>query len=123
MRNRFAQHGIDRARIECSGYASLPEALGAYRDAAIALDPFPFSGGANSCDALWMGLSLVTWPRDTLVSRQGASLLHALDRREWIARDAADYVAIVRNLATDLAERRRWSESAATQVAERLCDA
>ena len=123
IRNRFSQRGVDRARIESSGYASLPEALGAYRDAAIALDPFPFSGGANSCDALWMGLPLVTWPRDTLISRQGASLLDALDRRDWIARDAADYVAIVRKLAADIAERRRWSEIAAAQVAERLCDA
>ena len=123
MRNRFARHGVDRARIECSGYAPVPEALGAYRDAAIALDPFPFSGGANSCDALWMGLALVTWPRDTLVSRQGAALLHALDRSEWVARDAADYVAIVRGLAADTAGRRRWSEIAATRVAERLTDA
>ena len=123
MRNRFAQHGVDRARIECSGYATVSEALGAYRDAAIALDPFPFSGGANSCDALWMGLPLVTWPRDTLISRQGAALLHALDRRDWVARDAGDYVAIVRGLAADTAERRRWSEIAATQVAERLSDA
>ena len=123
MRNRFAQHGVAGARIECSGYASVPEALAAYRDAAIALDPFPFSGGANSCDALWMGLPLVTWPRDSLISRQGAALLHALDRREWVARDAGDYVAIVCRLAADTSERRRWSEIAAAQVAERLSDA
>jgi predicted O-linked N-acetylglucosamine transferase (SPINDLY family) len=123
IRNRFAQRGVARARIEVSGYASVPEALGVYRDAAIALDPFPFSGGANSCDALWMGLPLVTWPRDSLISRQGAALLHALDRRRWIARDAGDYVAIVCGLAADAAERRRWSEIAAAQVAERLSDA
>src|SRR5262249_3423471 len=90
MRNRFARHGVDRARIECSGYASLRDALASYRGAAVALDPFPFSGGANSCDALWMGLPLVTLPGDSLISRQGAALLHALDRREWIARDATD---------------------------------
>ena len=123
MRSRFAQHGVDRARIECAGYASLPEALGSYRSAAIALDPFPFSGGANSCDALWMGLPLVTLPRDSLISRQGAALLHAVDRREWIARDADDYVAIVCALAADTAARRRWSEVAAARVAERLSDA
>jgi predicted O-linked N-acetylglucosamine transferase (SPINDLY family) len=58
-----------------------------------------------------------------LISRQGAALLHALDRREWIARDAGDYVAIVCRLAAETAERRRWSEIAAAQVAERLSDA
>jgi predicted O-linked N-acetylglucosamine transferase (SPINDLY family) len=122
MRDRFARHGVDRARIECSGYASVPKALSSYRSAAIALDPFPFSGGANSCDALWMGLPLVTWPRDTLISRQGAALLDALERREWIARDAKDYAAIVRGLAGDRAERARWSDVAAARVAERLSD-
>jgi predicted O-linked N-acetylglucosamine transferase (SPINDLY family) len=70
-----------------------------------------------------MGLPLVTWPRDTLISRQGAALLDALERREWIARDAKDYAAIVRGLAGDRAERARWSDVAAAQVAERLSDA
>ena len=123
IHGRFARHGIEPHRVECSGYSSVPQALAMYRDAAIALDPFPFGGGANSCDALWMGLPLVTLPRDTLVSRQGASLLHALDRTEWIARDVQDYVAIACALAADAAGRRRWSEVAAARVRERLGDA
>jgi len=123
LRGRFRRAGIDPDRIECSGYAPVAEALRAYRGAAIALDPFPFSGGANSCDALWMGLPLVTWPQDTLISRQGAAFLQALDRPEWIARDAEDYVAIVRELAADASARRRWSEVAAEHVRARLGDA
>ena len=122
LRARFARHGVDPLRVECSGYAAVPQALAAYRDAAIALDPFPFSGGANSCDALWMGLPMVTWPRDTLISRQGASMLHALDRQAWIARDAKEYVAIVCDLAADRAARQSWSEMAAAQVSEHLGD-
>jgi predicted O-linked N-acetylglucosamine transferase (SPINDLY family) len=123
LRERFAKQGIDDSRIECTGYSTLPEALSAYRDAAIALDPFPFSGGANSCDALWMGLPLVTWPRDTLISRQGASLLEAVGQPQWIARDAENYVSIACALAADAAQRARWSEDAAVRVGERLADA
>jgi len=123
LRQRFAQHAVDPARVVCAGYSSLPLALRTYRDAAIALDPFPFSGGVNSCDALWMGLPVVTWPRDTLISRQGASFLRALDCDSWIARDAEDYVAIVCGLAADVAARQRWSEIAAARVGERLGDA
>jgi predicted O-linked N-acetylglucosamine transferase (SPINDLY family) len=123
FRERFAQLGVDPLRIECSGYATVPEALSAYRDAAIALDPFPFTGGANSCDALWLGVPLVTWPHDSLVSRQGASLLRAVDRGQWIARDANDYVKIACSLAADDASRRRWGDIAATRVGERLSDA
>ncbi|HUH92715.1 MAG TPA: tetratricopeptide repeat protein [Casimicrobiaceae bacterium] len=123
LRSRFARHGIEPLRVEFSDYATVPQALAMYRDAAIALDPFPFSGGASSFDALWMGLPLVTWPRDTLVSRQGASLLHALDRPDWIARDARDYVAIACDLAADRPGRARWSGMAAARVGERLGDA
>ena len=122
LRNRFAQHGVDPLRIECSGYTPVAQALAAYRHAAIALDPFPYSGGVTSFDALWMGLPLVTWPQDTLISRQGASTLRALDQGDWIARDAKDYVAIVCGLAADPAARQRWSTIAATRVAERLGD-
>ncbi|HTP48629.1 MAG TPA: hypothetical protein VMQ50_17085 [Casimicrobiaceae bacterium] len=123
LHERFAQHGVDARRVECAGYGTVAEALAAYRTAAIALDPFPFTGGANSCDALWMGLPLITWPRDTLISRQGASFLHALDCHSWIARDAEDYVAIACGLAGDVAARQRWSEMAAARVGERLSDA
>jgi protein O-GlcNAc transferase len=123
LRGRFAQQGVAPGRIECSGYAPVAEALDAYRDAAIALDPFPFSGGANSYDALWMGLPLVTWPRTTLISRQGATMLHALGQDEWIAGDAKSYVAIACGLAADPAARARWSAMAAADVNERLSDA
>lgn len=123
LRNHFAQLRVDPLRIECFAYAPVAQALGAYRNAAIALDPFPFSGGVTSCDALWMGLPLVTWPRDTLISRQGASMLRALDQGDWIARDAKEYVAIVCDLAADPAARQRWSAIAATRVSERLGDA
>jgi predicted O-linked N-acetylglucosamine transferase (SPINDLY family) len=123
LRDRFVRRGVDARRIECSGYGTVADALGSYRDAAIALDPFPFTGGVNSCDALWMGLPLVTWPWDTLMSRQGASLLRALGQEQWIARDAEDYVAIVCGLAADTAQRARWSEVAAARVDERLADA
>jgi protein O-GlcNAc transferase len=120
---RFAGLGVDPLRVECSGYSTLPQAFNAYREAAIALDPFPFSGGVNSCDALWMGLPLVTWPRDTLVSRQGASLLHGLSQTQWIAKNGTDYVAIVCGLAADGGARQHWSEIAAERVGECLTDA
>jgi protein O-GlcNAc transferase len=123
LHERFAQHGVAARRVGCTGYGTVAEALGAYRCAAIALDPFPFAGGANSCDALWMGLPLVTWPRDTLISRQGASFLHTLGCHSWIARDAGDYVAIACGLAADVAVRRRWSEIAAARTGEHLSDA
>jgi len=120
---RFARHGVPAGRLVFSGHAPLADVIGAYREAAIALDPFPFSGAATTCDALWMGLPVVTLPGATLVSRQSAALLSALGRPEWIARDADDYVRIATALAADTDTRRTWRAIAAGQVLERLGDA
>src|SRR5262249_10282118 len=76
---RAARHGIVANRLELLGYGDHVEAMHAYADCDIALDPFPFSGCATSFDALWMGLPVVTKIGETMVSRQSASILHAID--------------------------------------------
>jgi protein O-GlcNAc transferase len=67
----------------------------------IALDTFPFSGGLTSCEALWMGVPIITLPGARAVSRQTASLLHAIDQNELIATSAADYLQRAAALAED----------------------
>jgi predicted O-linked N-acetylglucosamine transferase (SPINDLY family) len=98
---RCARIGIAQDRVELCGYGTHVEALAAYADVDIALDPFPFSGCATSCDALWMGVPVVTMAGDTMVSRQTASLLVALGYPELIADDGDAYVAVVLRLAAD----------------------
>ena len=92
---RATAHGIPAQRLELLGYGSHVDALAAYADVDIALDPFPFSGCATSCDALWMGVPVVTRIGDTMVSRQTASLLTSLDLNDLIARDNDSYVRCV----------------------------
>ena len=103
---RAAALGISEQRLELLGYGSHVDALAAYADVDIALDPFPFSGCATSCDALWMGVPVVTRIGDTMVSRQTASLLTSLDLDDLIATDNDGYVRSVLDLA-NAAERRR----------------
>jgi predicted O-linked N-acetylglucosamine transferase (SPINDLY family) len=67
--------------------------LMAYADVDIILDTFPYPGATTTCEALWMGVPTVTLAGDTLVSRQGASLLACAGLDEWIAADVEDYVA------------------------------
>src|SRR5258706_16406411 len=78
--------------------------LGEYGDVDIALDPFPFCGGLTSCEALWMGVPVVTLPGTRPVSRQTLALLTRLGLTELAARDPADYVAIAARLAGDGAQ-------------------
>nr|MBP8007446.1 tetratricopeptide repeat protein [Burkholderiales bacterium] len=108
LRRRFAAHGVDPERLDISGEGPYAEAIDAYRDTAVALDPFPFSGCATSFDALWMGLPVVTLPLDTMASRQTGSLLSAIGREDWIADDVGAYVDAIVDVARDEDGRRRW---------------
>ncbi|HEY6892749.1 MAG TPA: tetratricopeptide repeat protein [Rhodanobacteraceae bacterium] len=120
---RFAAHGVGAERLGLHGQRPYRELLAAYRAVDIALDPFPFSGCTTTCDALFMGTAVVTWPSETFVSRQSASLLQRLGRAEWIARDREDYIERAVALASDVSALRRHRESLRADVSVRLCDA
>lgn len=98
---RWAEHGLDPERIELRPFSPYRETLAEYRDVDIALDPFPFTGGQTSLDALWMGLPLVTLAGDTPVSRQGHAFVNLIGRPVWSASNAEDYICLARNLTSD----------------------
>jgi predicted O-linked N-acetylglucosamine transferase (SPINDLY family) len=102
---RFAPHGIERERLAFQPFGSYADTLRAYAALDIALDPFPFSGCATSCDALWMGVPVVTLAGETLVSRQSASLLHACGLDALVADNPGRYTEITVALARDDAGR------------------
>lgn len=95
----FAERGTDPRRIELRPASFHVDALDQYADIDIALDPFPFTGGLTSCEALWMGVPVITLPQGRAVSRQTFALLSAIGRAEWSASDASHYVAIAQRLA------------------------
>ena len=119
---RAARHGIDADRLELAGYGTHAGALAAWADIDIALDPFPFSGCATSCDALAVGVPVVTLEGETPVGRQTASLLAAIGRGEWIARDRDGYVRIASTLASDAAALRRGRAELAVLAREAFGD-
>lgn len=99
---RFERWGVARERIEVEAFTPRDDGyLSAYGRVDIALDPFPFTGGATTLDALWMGVPVVTLSGHSMVSRQGESVLRAIGVEEWIARDGDDYLHIARSLAAD----------------------
>jgi predicted O-linked N-acetylglucosamine transferase (SPINDLY family) len=95
----FAQRGIDPQRLALRGPSFHADLLKQYADIDIALDPFPFTGGLTSCEALWMGVPVVTLPQSRTVSRQTHALLSAIGLPELSAKDAIDYVRIAVGLA------------------------
>ncbi|MDO9277498.1 MAG: methyltransferase domain-containing protein [Polaromonas sp.] len=103
IRMAFADRGIDPSRIELRPASFHADVLQQYADIDIALDPFPFTGGLTSCEALWMGVPVITWPQSRVVSRQTFAFLSAIGLVELAAKDAADYVHIAQTLAADRA--------------------
>ena len=97
----FAAEGVEPARIELRGAAPYLEMLKEYNDIDIALDPFPFCGATTSCEALWMGVPVVTLPGERLASRQTLGFLHYMGHDELAAHTAEDYVARAVALAND----------------------
>jgi len=120
---RFATRGIGPERLRLQPERDYVALLDAYRDADIALDPFPFSGCTTTCDALWMGVPVIALSGSTFVARQSASLLERLGRPEWIARDAADYVERAVALAGDVDALRARRGALRATVQATLCDA
>ncbi|MDK9721829.1 MAG: tetratricopeptide repeat protein [Rhodospirillales bacterium] len=107
---RLGHHGIDPGRVDLVGRT--PDAgghLAHYAKIDIALDPVHYNGTATTCEALWMGLPVVTLHGNRHASCVGASLLTSANLPQTIAEDEAAYVAIAVKLAADpkaLAENR-----------------
>jgi predicted O-linked N-acetylglucosamine transferase (SPINDLY family) len=90
--------GIAPDRVELLGRTSaLAEHLGRYHRVSIALDTFPYNGTTTTCEALWMGVPVVTLTGRTHASRVGASLLHSIGLGRCVAGTVDEYIdAVVR---------------------------
>jgi predicted O-linked N-acetylglucosamine transferase (SPINDLY family) len=119
----FSGHGIGAERLDIEGWSPLGELMTAHNRVDIALDPFPFAGGVTTCNALWMGVPVVTWPGETFGSRHSLSYLSNVGMTETIAASREEYIMIAASLAGDLP---RLSEIRAglrpRMAASTLCD-
>lgn len=90
---RCVAAGIDLARVTILPPASRAAYLEAHREIDLILDTFPYPGGTTTCEALWMGVPTLTIAGETLLARQGASLLSCVGLDDWVAPGVDDYVA------------------------------
>lgn len=105
---RAAAAGIDSGRIELVGHtAALREHLAMYSRIDIALDTFPYNGTTTTCEALWMGVPVVSRAGDVHRSRVGLSLLNAAGLRALAAESDQQFVDRARDLAADPTELAR----------------
>jgi predicted O-linked N-acetylglucosamine transferase (SPINDLY family) len=119
----FGACGVGPERLELRGFSSHAEMLAQYADVDVALDPFPFSGGMTSLEALWMGVPVVTLAGDRPAGRQSAAFLSTLGLGDLVATGVDAYIGIAERLARDAARRAALRETLrGLMAASPICD-
>jgi protein O-GlcNAc transferase len=102
---------FDACGISCDRITLLPptenteDHLRAYDQLDIALDTFPYCGTTTTCEALWMGVPVITLAGQTHASRMGVSLLSRVGLPELIASTPGEYVQMAGDLAANVQRR------------------
>jgi predicted O-linked N-acetylglucosamine transferase (SPINDLY family) len=121
---RLGERGVVADRVELLLWLpTVVEHLALYHWVDIALDPFPFCGATTSCEALWMGVPVITLRGHRHAGRVGASLLTQIGLTDLVANSIEEYIEIAVALAGNpqrLAELHRTLRS--RMAASPLCD-
>jgi protein O-GlcNAc transferase len=103
LHREFEAAGVARERVTLLHHVPIEEYHRLYNEVDIALDTGPYSGGTTTCDALWMGVPVVTNPGERPFSRSAASLLSTVGLVDWVAPTPEEYVRTAVHFATERA--------------------
>jgi len=122
---KFNACGIERERVELIGWVdSIGAHLGLYSRVDIGLDTFPYNGTTTTCEALWMGVPVISLEGDTHAGRVGVSILSQTGLPELIAADPVNYIETATRLAGDSVQLATMRKALRVRVGESaLCDA
>lgn len=108
---------LGAARVEFTARQPRAQYLALHHEIDIALDTFPYNGHTTMCEALWMGVPMVSLAGESEVSRGGLSILTNVGLPEFVARTESDYVRIAAGLAHDLRRLNELRTSLRTRMA------
>ncbi len=124
VRAAFAAQGIAPERLELRGPSGHRAFVGEYNCIDIVLDPFPYSGGLTTCEALWMGVPTVTVPGEIFAARHSVSHMSNAGLADWVAPDIPAYIELAVKKASDIEALAALRSRLRAQVkASPLCDA
>lgn len=99
----FERCGVPRSRLELLPRAPTYNShMGTYNLADIALDTFPYNGTTTTCEALWMGVPVLTLAGRSHVARVSASILTSIGLESFVATDEEEFVNIAVDYAANL---------------------
>jgi len=122
--SQLEECGVLRERIEIGGGKVHTEYLKQYSNVDIVFDTFPENGGTSTCDALWMGVPVISLAGQHQAERVGLGILSRLDMQCFAAATPAEYVAravAIANKPQSLVEMRASMRSRMAESS--LCDA
>ncbi len=123
IRQRMAQFGVQPSRLSLCSAVSRQAYFAEHAEVDMILDSFPFTGGTTTCEALWLGVPTLTLLGDTLIARQGASLLHAAGLADWVVENKSEFVQKAQAYCRDLPALAALRQNLRQQVlASRLFD-
>ena len=101
----FSAQGITSERLQLVGLIpGREEHLALYSKIDVGLDIFPYNGTTTTCEALWMGVPVISLTGDRHAGRVGLSLLTATGMENLVANSETEYIDIAKNLAANLNE-------------------
>lgn len=120
----FADRGITSDRICLFERTDTSEDhLSLYNEVDLSLDSFPYNGTTTTCEALWMGVPVVTYRGGKHAARVSSSILENVGLSDWVADDIGSYI----NLAVEMANNPDILRSLRLELREKmqqspLCD-
>jgi len=124
LRSQFANRGIESSQLHIAGWSPILDLLAQYGRVDLALDTQPYSGGLTTCEALWMGVPVITFPGQTFAGRHSLSYLSNVGLQQFVADDIAGYIEMAASWANRLDELAAIRGGLREQVRRSpLCDA
>lgn len=100
VRSLFEKGGLAENRLILLPWVEGRSAhLSCYQEIDVALDPLPYGGATTTCEALAMGVPVVTLAGEGMVGRLSTSVLYHSNCSGWIAKNEDQYIAIAQQLA------------------------
>ena len=109
---KFNKYNINNDRLIIMGKSNTrQEVLEIFNKIDLALDPFPFQGNTSTCEALWMGVPVITLKGNRYLFHFGESINSNLNMDDWIAESKEDYISKAVKFASNLKELSRIREN------------
>ena len=99
LKERLERLNFDLSRVDIEG--SSQDYMLRYFDVDIALDTYPYTGGTTTCDALYMGVPVVSQYGARRNTRFGLGILANMGLKSLTTENSEDYVAFAVKLAKD----------------------